>query len=578
MTSRWACGVQMVDLPTGSDGLGWIISHDSSQLLLIPNLHPASIVAAAAGDELALAYVRSTAQQHVACPEDVPCTSTPLDTVCAAACNSGKDGMFYEFYSNLEEADDPQIAIVFLARHAFTTSLLRDAAKEGELAAVKCIHAICPQTQGMKDINLVRLAASYGHLDLLKYACLHPRLQQIYIEDEWNMMLPLDAAKHLDCIKWLLSEWRSLDLYYIEPELLRHVARHHGLSLLEWCSESCELPDGVWDKLPIDAAATANRPMLEWLRMLEPPVPWGPEVCEAAAKDGTISTLAWLRCQEPPCPWDATATAAAAAANDIDKLQWLRAQDPPCPWDHRCCEAAARAGRLDILMCLRGSRPPCPWTDDCADGAARQPTLEIVEWMHEHGFPFGIRSALAASRHGNLPMLQWLHSQGCPLHPDCLLIAATENNECTPLLEWLYKQGCIPTDDLYFWEARAEQSHIWKFLHSKSVPLPHQFGHAFAHGMWLPKLMFLTDIGIDLPQRQMNMVTSARKAHCTFHGLVRWCRRAVSDPSRGAHQAFDSIATNTSGQVLLSRLSMLPSELLNKIAVAADLQHDIFSM
>ncbi len=203
--------------------------------------------------------------------------------------------------------------------------------------------------------------------------------------------------------------------------------------------------------------------------------------------------------------------------------------------------------------------------------------------MHEHRFPFGIDSTLIAARHGNLLMLQWLHSEGCPLHPACPFGAVFFNrdkNTSMPMLEWLCEQGCIPTGELYACAATARQSHMLRFLHSKGVPLPNDVDDQLLYGRdaWLPNLMFLADIGAELPERDMNMVASARKAHCTFHGLVRWCRRAVSDPSRGAHRAFDSMASKTSGQVLLSRLSMLPSELLNKIAVAAELQHGIFSV
>ncbi len=571
----------MEDLPNGNDGLGWIVSHDPSQLLLIPNLHPASIAAAAAGDEQALAYIRFTAQQYVAFPD--ACTFTPLDTVCRQACTSGKERPFKEFCKDLRK-DNPQVASVFIARHKFTALLLENAAKQGELAAVKWIHAICPQTQVMHEVDLIWVAASYGHLDLLKYACLHPRLQQIYFENEWVFGIPSEAAEHLDCIKWLLSDWLSLDMYHIQPELLQHVARHHGLGLLKWCNESCELPDGFWDTLPIDAAARADQPMLEWLRTLEPPVPWGTAVCEAAAKDGTISTLAWLRCQEPPCPWDATATA-AAAATDIGRLQWLRAQDPPCPWSPATCEAAASAGRLDILKWLRGQSPPCPWTESCASSTVMLPTLEILQWLHEHGCPVGSDLTVPASLIGNLPMLQWLHSQGCPLHPNCLLAASVgiastmmRDDRDMALFEWLCDHGYKPSSDFYRWTREARHSHMWRFLYSRSMPVPHDLGREDARVIWLPNLMFLADIGMELPDMEKKLVASARKAHCTFHGLVRWCRRAVSDPSRGAHRAFDSMATKTSGQVLLSRLSMLPAELLNKIAVAAQLQHDIFSI
>ena len=87
--------------------------------------------------------------------------------------------------------------------------------------------------------------------------------------------------------------------------------------------------------------------------------------------------------------------------------------------------------------------------------------------------------------------------------------------------------------------------------------------------------MFCSDLGIQLPAGLQRKVDRARNAHCTFHGLVRWCRRAISDPSQGAHRAFDYLAPDGSGQLLLTRLCLLPPELISKIAVAAELQHDI---
>ena len=89
-------------------------------------------------------------------------------------------------------------------------------------------------------------------------------------------------------------------------------------------------------------------------------------------------------------------------------------------------------------------------------------------------------------------------------------------------------------------------------------------------------LLFLGDIGAPLPADQQARLLVARRAFCTFHGLLRWCRSAVSDPSRGAHCAFDYLSNESAGQELLVLLSKLPSELVTKIAVAARLQHDIF--
>ncbi len=366
------------------------------------------------------------------------------------------------------------------------------------------------------------------------------------------MLFPKQAAKHQDCIKWLLANHKSQGKYNFEPHILALLARNHGLSCLKWCRENCELPDPLWNQhLFMEAAAMADLPMLEWLRGLDLPVPWTAAVCRAAAAHGSISALAWLRNQEPPCPWDIGVTAAAAAAaNGIGTLEWLRAQHPPCPWDVTVAVAAASQSAMSNAM-------------------------DILEWLHEHGCPFGEDVSWTASYNRNLPMLQWLHLHGCPLHPECPSNATDSSG--LPMLVWLHQQGCALTSDLYIGPALNGESDMLRCLHSWQVPAPGRDICRWKHGPSLPHLMFLADIGAELPEREEKLVMQARKAYCTFHGLARWCRQAISDPSRGAHRAYASMAKDRSGEVLLWQLSRLPNELLNKIAIAAELQHDILS-
>ncbi len=567
----------MLGLPTDSDGLGWIVSRGPLRILLIPNIHPASITAAAAGDVQALAYIRFTAQHHAAFPDG--CSFTPWDKACHEAHKTGSRAEYDNFRENLKKSD-PQLGSVFDARSTSTRLMLLEAAVEGQLAAIKWIHAICLRTD-LQSQTLIQYAAAAGQLEVLKYMCVQPRTQLSHAQQ--NIAIPRQAAEHLNCIKWLLSNHLSLDLYDFDFDVLLHVVESHGLATLQWCRESCEIPDSMWtENLLIHAAARADQPMLEWLRSLDPPVPCSPAVCRAAARHSNVSMLAWLRSLEPPCPWDATVTAAAASSGNMEALQWLRACNPPCPWGPSTCEGAAAAGRLDILMWLRGQTPPCPWDESCTEGAASQPNLEVLKWLQANGCPFGEHVTPMASSCRNLPMLEWLRSEGYSLHPSCLLHAMQQGGGM-PMLEWLCEHGCIPTGDLYhsiYLVPRVHQSQMLKLLHRRGVLLPGELSDLLKWPLYdlaQPSLMFLADNGVQLPERQRKQVAQARQAHCTFHGLVRWCRQAVSDPSRGAHRAFDSMARDSSGQVLLSRLCMLPPELLDKIALAAELQHDIFS-
>ncbi len=585
----------MADLPAGSDGLGWIVSHDVSQLLLIPGIQPASIAAAAAGDQQALAYLRFTAQHRAASPG--ACTLSPLDKLCVEARHSTSD----RWEAALRKTS-PQIVNVFNVRRLFTRQLLDSAAREGILAAIRWLRAICPDVDDSMSLELLLLAAEGGHLEVLKYMWAR--------DDFWRQdkLFPSETAQHPECLKFLFAD-NYLESYWFDEDILAVVARHHGLAFLQWCRD-CNLPDEWWHEgLLLAAIELGDQPMLEWLRAQDPPVPWDSTVCRKAAECGNISMLAWLQDQQPPCPWDESVTAIAAAiadgvrnistlawlrnqqppcpwdesvaaaaaktANGIETLGWLRGQAAPCPWDSQTCSAAAYSGRLDMLEWLRDQSPPCPWSPACFKAAVYRPHVEILQWLHARGCPMNEGATLTAADCGDLPTLQYLYSIGCPLHDQCPTVAVQRGR--LAVLEWLYKQGCPLTEVLYIWAAQNRQSHMLRFLCSKNVPLPAPFydWDPFAfRSIRLRHLMFLADIGMELFSE--DEVTQGRKAHCTFHGLVRWCRRAVSDPSRGALRAFDSLAEDMSGQVLLSRLCLLPQELLGKIAVAADLQHDIF--
>ena len=58
--------LQRTDLPDGNQGLQWIVSKRPGQLLLIPGLCVGSVIAAAAGDQAAHAYLCFTAQYFAA--------------------------------------------------------------------------------------------------------------------------------------------------------------------------------------------------------------------------------------------------------------------------------------------------------------------------------------------------------------------------------------------------------------------------------------------------------------------------------------------------------------------------------
>ncbi len=534
-----------MDLPSDGEGLSWIAGHDPARLQLIPGLQPASIEAAAAGDQKALAYLRFTAQHHAAYPGI--CAQDDFDRAIVQISKDSNDPAGYSLLKALEKRDALFMEL-FHDRQHHTVKQCAQAIHEGQLGALMWLRAICLETWTIDDLDLMDTAAAAGHLGILKFLCTAP--YPVFWDEETSAA----ALPHLECLKWLLSTDAPEGPCPYGNGILSQIAGQHGLPALQWFYAHSSVVDvKTWNVGILETAAgLGDQPMGEWLRAQKPPAPWDESVCRAAARQGKIGMLHWLRSQRPPCPWDESVTA-AAARSDIKTLHWLRAQVPPCPWGQSTCTAAARSGHLEVLIWLRSQDPPCPWDQQkCTEAAAGQPNVEMMRWLcdgHDVADPSTMLECThKAARTGNLAMLEWLCHHGVPLTGSLYAVAADHNH-----------------------------SHILRFLHSRKVAPPtHPIGGIMTLYIKMTVWMFLCDIGAHLSDAKRQHVLQTRRACCLFLGLVRWCRRAVSDPSRRAHLAFDSLAKDRSGQLLLTRLSRLPPELISKIAVAAELQHDIF--
>ena len=249
-----------------------------------------------------------------------------------------------------------------------------------------------------------------------------------------------------------------------------------------------------------------------------------------------------------PLPLSEYCTAEAARCSQFSTLRWLRALQPPCPFNERCTQAAAYQQDLSMLQWLRAGK--CPWNADCT---------------------------LAAAKTGNLRMLQWMLAEDppCPLH-DRIAEAAARCGHVA-MLRLLKDQGCYLSSHLYYCAALDRHLHALQWLHYQGVPVPQALPSMHNPGVWYHLqsptiLMFLADARVPLPVSMRSSLNLARRTCCIFHGLLRWCRSTLRDPSRAGNQPFSRICAAGSGQQLLLGLSMLPAELINKVAVMAELQ------
>ncbi len=138
---------------------------------------------------------------------------------------------------------------------------------------------------------------------------------------------------------------------------------------------------------------------------------------------------------------------------------------------------------------------------------------------------------------------------------------------------------------MYHTAAEANDVRMLKWLHAADIPKPTRpLRDMHKLHMDIPEisarvLLFLEEIDVPLdPDEWQERLVQARRmcSFCTFHGLVRWCRDA-SPEQRTQHRCTASAnpASTTSvpsGTELLIGPSQLPPDLVDKIAVAADIQ------
>ena len=131
--------------------------------------------------------------------------------------------------------------------------------------------------------------------------------------------------------------------------------------------------------------------------------------------------------------------------------------------------------------------------------------------------------------------------QECPFDEGtqarCLRTAARKG--FLAVLEWLRKKGCKLNGELYYRAAKGGHTHVLTYLHRMRAPTEGLPIRGFSDSdTEMDVLMFLLNIGVQIPEEMKQEVVQAMRAHCTFHGLIRWCRKAVSDPSRAARDSI----------------------------------------
>ena len=381
------------------------------------------------------------------------------------------------------------------------------------------------------------------------------------------------------------------------PSVCKMAIQADRMDALHWlcciCDPPCESDAETWRY----AASQGKLNVLKLLRSTQPPCPLNTLVCAAAVEHPDC--LKWLRQQDPPCPWEMDATEQAVKAGNLSLMQWMRAQDDPCPFDWCCMDYAAERGDLDMMRWLYAHNP-CGLTfvRGSRSSAAAHGQLRAVQWLRQCSPPclWGHDSLVVAARKGssNDELMRWMLSQEdpCPWQPQVLHKYAAAGN--LTMLQWLHQAGHHPDLAAAIFAAQAGRLAALGWLLSMKDDLLRRHREAKAAGparfSWrgtlpVPSLMLWADhLPVCSPSHLSKKLQLARATYCTLHGLIRWRRNQQMQSSRSSSIGSSRIVNKPSlhalqnctgsGQELLSLLGQLPNDLVIRIAVAADLQHD----
>ena len=159
----------------------------------------------------------------------------------------------------------------FHARESYTSKLLEKAVREGKPTAILMMQAICPQTFNLGTLELMCNAASSGHLHVLKHCGVAPAGEQWF----GFARLASRAVRHLDCLKWVLSQGDPRGRDSCDDSTLRQAQmtiQLHSLPALQRQLKHGHLSHNSTFHHLLIAAEMGDQPMLEWLTTQESPV------------------------------------------------------------------------------------------------------------------------------------------------------------------------------------------------------------------------------------------------------------------------------------------------------------------
>ena len=120
----------------------------------------------------------------------------------------------------------------------------------------------------------------------------------------------------------------------------------------------------------------------------------------------------------------------AAHAGELELLKWLREHE--YPWGVTCMNAA-KTGRLDVLQWARENG--APWDATVCSGAAYSGHFHVLKWALTNGAPWDVQTALSRVLGDQLETAIWAIRHGAPVDEETYDAAVTRGHRWTPFAE-----------------------------------------------------------------------------------------------------------------------------------------------
>lgn len=242
--------------------------------------------------------------------------------------------------------------------------LYETAAKAGWLPVIEYIDTLFEY--GARPSSVCALAASYGHVNILRWAIGAGFQYDDYV---------IQRAAYFN--RRNVIEWAMRSGHYLrDTSYCQWAAKGGHLELLLWMRKV----GFEWDSTVLTAAASIGD-----IVMIERLISLGAPSCDmapaAAALHGHAEALELLI--NRGCATSSHIMRNAANGGHLHCIKIAHAHG--IPWDNETCLFAARNGHLDVLRWVRAHG--CPWTYDVISQSRVNGKDQVLNWAIAHGCP-----------------------------------------------------------------------------------------------------------------------------------------------------------------------------------------------